>query len=167
MNSYIDNALQRMYAPDDEGKRTARELSLLIGREVRSNPSYQRMAEDVLGPEQAEQRLSVADVSYATERLLDIVKSEDPPNALFVRALGATLDRRMIEPLLDLIDRYGEDPEQHLVISWAMDALAPFRGTFQDDAVRKLAERSANEDNREIARDFLDPATGYPRTSDE
>jgi hypothetical protein len=69
----------------------------------------------------------------------------------------------MLEPLLELIDRYGDDPEQQSIVGAALSAFAPFRGTFDDDPVRRLAERCPDKDNREEARDFLDPGTGYRR----
>ncbi len=168
--SYVDELLVRMHRGGQDGYEASLELYLQIEREVRQrldDPDYDGMIEETIGEERAARKLSAEESTYATERLLEIVTTEDPPAFYFVHALGATLDRRMLEPLLAIIDRYGEDPDQQMLINAAMFAFGPFRGAFDDDAIRRLAERGADADNRDSARRFLDPATGYRRIPPE
>lgn len=165
--SYVDQMLERMLTPGDDREEASLELSLLIGREIRRNRSYDAMVEGVLGPERAARRLSANELADATERLLDIVRTQDPPDGLFLFTLGATLDRGMIGLLVSVIDRYGEDLDHQDAVQAALAALAPFRGTFDDEAIRRLAKRCPDEDNRDSARGFLDPASGYRRHEPE
>ena len=165
--SYIDEMLTRLSASGESRHEAFLELSFLIQRDVRQHPSYDAMVEGVLGPEVSARRLSPEEIAYATDRLLEIVTTEEPPDVYFVATLGATLDRRMIEPLLAIVDRYGADPDQQRAIGAALYAFAPFRGTFEVEVIERLLERCPDQDNLEQARDFLDPETGYRRVSPE
>lgn len=167
--SYIDALLARMRGNGEDRDQASLELYMQIEREVRQrmNPSYDGFIEENIGTERAARKLSLGETAYATERLLEIVTTEDPPAFDFVRALGATLDSRMIDPLLALVDRYCEDADRQHLISWAIVAFNPFRGDFDDAVIRRLAEHASDEDIRDSARDFLDPATGYRRIPPE
>jgi hypothetical protein len=150
----VEELLAALAGGGDDAKEAAATLGLLIERAERGPDADDEDIRAALLPAYADRRLSEDELEAATNGLLDYLATAADPLPQAAWALSKSFDPRVETALIDVLERWVDDPQREDLAYQALVGMIPIGTDAVEAAVAVAAERGHGR-VRETARGYL------------
>lgn len=143
----VPHLMQSIRNDGKEADEAALTLGLLIERENLYHPSTgdDGGIRQILGEEFVNQHLSDEEIRNAVDELINYTHETTVPHARAIWALTKSHDVRILPDLINLLDRFANDPDQENLAYQALIGITTFYSEQSLAAIRRAAEQGQGE----------------------